>query len=534
MHTVIPFSESNLIELCLTDWARGRGVGHRLAVREREQVAEKRQLRYLARHLSSSDLGCRTMVVQRSYMDLSYLDDYATYYARCHAAYGRKCVRVHFFRTEFGQAEYDRILGGDDALRAILLEGVSYLGFTVLKPLPSAFIGRTCVVPYGRDGADADGAWRRHFPALQACRAHVAGTELSVHSMPFQEQDTAVAACATTAIWCALQNVSPLFGFDVPSPAQITQRATAGSGAPRRAMPSQGLTVGEMCRALTSTGLGVEVLDDHRRLLDVRQAVHAYASFGLPVILGLRDPRAEPRGQPDDDGHAVVVCGYAIDAPSPGHGGPEHRRLSRLYVHDDTIGPFVRVRFDAEDPSGRLLRLPDPHRLGSTLLHRVHALVIPVHPLMRVREEAIREAVLDVEPILFPPPADGHRQEPTTVAWDVRLAAGHEVAAALRGDDQLTISQRALLAAHDWPRFVWQATAWSGPDAILDVFADATDIERSFLPTEIVLRSPWRSHLSSNWRRSDWWNTVAGRIHWPDRVLSCLGRELDRLGSGVA
>lgn len=562
MHKVLPFSEQNLIQVAMEDWGPNGKPGVPWSLREADHVRRKRQLLYLADHLNYRDLHCQTMVVEPDYIDVGFLDDYATYYSRCNASYGRKCLRVHFFRTPFDQAAYDDMVRGEGRLRDQLRAPGAYLGFTVLKPLPTTFVGRTCIAPYEESGGEGGQAWTREYSGRKEHKAHLAGLELSVSSLAYQEQDSVTAACATTAIWCALQKIAPLFDLAVPTPAQITRRASENSDSLWRAMPSEGLYLGQMCRALQSFGLDVEVRDDYRHELNVRETIRAYGSLGLPIILALRDtgwasragastgeegasgaagsprprsPGPAPAAGSDPDGHAVVVCGIGIAKPTNegANAGPEHERIVRLYVHDDQVGPYARARFDdAEEHrrKGKRLILSDPEVKFRTQKQDVYAIIVPVHPLIRVRDEAVRAACDELEPVLEPPPGpEGGHPTKREIRWDIALRNGHDIVEMLRSDDAFTSAQRAALVPHAWPRFVWKATAWCSGSAIADVFVDASDIERSFLPSQIVLRPSWREHLRNLWRQQDWLGRVLGQLRWPRKTTALLAKELLRL-----
>ena len=77
-----------------------------------------------------------------------------------------------------------------------------YLGFMVIKPLPGSPIGRTVLRTFERD---APRGGRREFTAIRRYTVSLAGLSLSVRGLAFQQQDQGVSACATTALWSALQ-----------------------------------------------------------------------------------------------------------------------------------------------------------------------------------------------------------------------------------------------------------------------------------------------------------------------------------------
>lgn len=521
-HVVRPFKLGALERVCERYWrspAQGQ-PGHgspgaapsttpppAWSVRDRAFIVRKRQVRFLASHLGNAELGCQTLVLEPEFIDPDYLDDYAHYYVRCNASYGRKCLRVHFFRPAFTQSEYDGMLrdpqGTGRPLRSALEAPGAYLGFVVLRPLPEAFVGTTCLATYAPSAEDDRGRRERRFPALKTHPVHLAGLRLEVRSLSYQEQDNVVAACATVATWCALKKASPLFELAVPSPAEITRRAVDASLSPSRGMPSKGLMVYDICRVIRSLGLEVELRDVEDATgadgswrsprWELRQFVHAYGSLGLPIILGLVD---------GSDRHAVTVCGYALDADPGSRGRPAWERMRQLYLHDDQVGPYVRAPIQADDQYK--LEMPGHQRRGQKWYPRIAALLVPVHRLVRVRMEDVLKACSGLERLL--PVEHG-------TSWDVTLSAAEDCAReALAETSEYTPEQRAGLATFGWPSFVWKATGWSGAEALLDVFVDATDIAESFLPIQIALRSAGRERVAPQWRSGRYRDQVSRRI----------------------
>jgi hypothetical protein len=180
---VQPYSASNLVELFDQHSHDGAAISN-----------NKSHGEYFNDYLT--DIGTQTIIVEAPYTDKDYIEDYAAYYARCHAEYKKTCVRLHFFANSFDGQYLSEAVSGNAVKVGELKQ--SYLGFLVIKPLPETIIGRTCLKTYGQNGRN------RAFPTVHKYCAHFLGMEFSVESVPFQEQDSDVAACATSAIWSAL------------------------------------------------------------------------------------------------------------------------------------------------------------------------------------------------------------------------------------------------------------------------------------------------------------------------------------------
>ncbi len=429
--------------------------------RQKDECWNKPQVSYLFGYLSDKEVNCQTMVVEHAYVDRDYLDDFAAYYVRCFTLYDKHCVRIHFFGHPFAQADFDQLLSDGKGKLSVESLDNSYLGFTVLKPLPDAFIGRTCLEPY--PAVD-----RRHFPATRLHVVHVAGMRFTVQGLVFQEQDTVIGACATSAVWSSLHEACALFEMAAPTPAQITGYAARFTESLNRSMPSSGLDAIEICRAIKTAGLEVEVrTDSDDGLTDLRGLLYAYGQFGLPAILGIEliDAKGKRKGF-----HAVTVAGYSL---SKDYKPLTSGRIEKLYIHDDQAGPYCRAPF--VDNATVQTQFPDsPPPING----KVFAVVIPVYPKVRITYEQALDQLTNFQWLLTSMEAK--------LEWDVRIAKSTDWQAHVFASTDLTAETRNGVLRKHWPRFLWLATArFNGVD-VLDVVMDATDIHRSFFVKDIL------------------------------------------------
>jgi hypothetical protein len=131
---VLQFSSANLFRALSNEYCQP------------DELATQLQSKYLYGYLAA--IGAKTIVVEHKYTDGDDLEDFASYYVRCHTRYERCCKRLHFFGEELT----------DHTLRNLIQNGVSsengdsirksYLGFVVARPLPSAIVGRTLLKTY--------------------------------------------------------------------------------------------------------------------------------------------------------------------------------------------------------------------------------------------------------------------------------------------------------------------------------------------------------------------------------------------------
>lgn len=240
------------------------------------EVANKSQVRYLEQHLRK--LGCATMLVEPFYTDRSFLEDYAAYYVRCFEPYRHVCTRLHFFGEPLSQAQVSDAIVRDDAA---MLD--SYLGFIVVKPLPITVIGRTCLKPHQVPG--------RAYPPVKPQMVDLYGLRLCVDTLPFQEQDREVAACASSSLWTMLHSTAALFQHHKPSPVEITKAATTHARVNGRTFPNgDGLNTLQIADAIRSVGLEPFLL----AVSSMPRMAIPYDEFAVVAVAGARIPRATP------------------------------------------------------------------------------------------------------------------------------------------------------------------------------------------------------------------------------------------------
>lgn len=449
---------------------------HAIAV---EDARKKTQVQYLYRYLQ--EIGCVSIIRENEYVDRDFLDDYAAYYAKCFVPYGRFCRRAHFFSNDISELDLtDLIVEARSA--DIDLINQSYLGFTVIKPLPEAIIGRTVLKTYGDDQG------KRKFRAVVDYNANLFGLQLKVEdSLAFQEQDTVLAACATTALWCAFQVTSERFHLTSPTPHEITKSATKYVQT-SRAIPTHGLILEQICTAISEHGLAPEVVIVNSNT-PVNSLIHSYVSAKLPVVLGYRMGNTENR-------HAVTVCGYRLE-DSPCNDVETNcdllemnligRRISEFYVHDDNLGPFSRLNSstsrganveDYDNPRLYLRSIDDrtepvscvPEMIIVPLYHKIRLCFGDVWGSLRYVSKYFN--ALDINQV------DKHN--PEGIEWEIRLITVGELKQKLLHLKSISTDVREKLLFANLPRFMWVASAMLYRQRIFSLLADATNIERSF------------------------------------------------------
>lgn len=442
-----------------------------------KEVAAQSRARYLFDYLNT--IGAKTLVVEHGYTDGDYLEDFASYYVRCFQDYEKRCKRLHFFGAIFDDAEIKQfILGGLQAERIEVIQS-SYCGFVVARPLPAAVVGRTVVKTYPSENG------RRHYPVRREYSAHLFGAKLTVESLPFQEQDTVLAACATVALWSAFHKTSELFGTLAPRPAEIT-RAANGISNSHRPIPSHGLSLLQMAHAVRAVGLESETLEV-RPDIPLVSLIYGHLRMGLPVILGV-----------DVEGiglHAITLTGYSLcdqrvnqrEVAGNAQSIPlVGLRIDEFYGHDDQIGPFARlfVRPSAKDyPVTFEGSWTDPAS-GQTLSLRPWFVLIPVYNKIRVTYIDVLKWLERMHAVMSLIVVNSDQLE-----WDLHLTTTNEFKQTLRERPHLSPETYELLTEQQ-PRFLWRAELRHNSTPVCELLADATDMERSFPLMHISWRHP--------------------------------------------
>ena len=351
------------------------------------------QIGYLTEYLKQ--LGCHTLVIESHYIDRDYIDDVALFYSRSLRGYRNYCERFHFFRAEFNAEQWKTLLSNanrgpnrdvPELLRA------SYLGYSVVRPLPGSPIGRTVLQTFGPRSIEGHS---RVFSATRPYTAHLCGFDLTVRGLAFQQQDQGVSACATTALWCAIHQIAPMEGLKIATPAEITQAASRYYMPGGRALPSEGLTIEQLCEATRAVGLAPLYVPGSSYEVDRGQLL-AYLDSGFAPVLALRAAEGE--------GHAVCAVGYKVGEVGPQPDPKLHFRdgataLKGIYIHDDRLGPYAAadvMPYTADKKIRTQLRIRWPQKPDEFKHAQLAAIIVPVPPKLRLTAARMRALGLSV------------------------------------------------------------------------------------------------------------------------------------------
>lgn len=328
-------------------------------------LPSSRQLRYLYCYLR--DLGAETILVEPHYFDKDYLSEFAAFYSVSSRGYPNTCRRLHFFSRSVTRQQLTNAVSGDSSTLTALQN--SYLGFSVIRPISAAPLGCTVLAWY----PDEVRATRRVTSPSRKYHCHLAGIRLSVTGLAWQQQDSAVGACATVGLWSMLHASSFDNDHSAPTTAQITEAAhqTAVTGA--RVFPSNGLTIIQLLEAIKRYHMAPFAMSG-----DIQPKMPAVGTNSVQRSAGFSKERFASTcasfirsGYPvlaighsmGIGRHAVCITGFREEPPGdvpPRAVKAADESIVHVYIHDDNLGPNVRFAVTTHSRFGQVMLVPDP------------------------------------------------------------------------------------------------------------------------------------------------------------------------------
>lgn len=457
-------------------------------------------------------------IYREEYVDRHFIHDFCGHYGSCFQDYPKKCIRLHFFTKRFTLSQFKATLAlcaNSYDWRERLGE---YVGFIVLRPIPQAIFGNVSLK------AAADTVENHYLRKM--VNAHLCGLELEVTTIPFQEQDNAISACATSALWMALQAQAHHSGDHIPSPHRLTTNArkVTEEGIQSHKV-NKGLTISQMARAVKEENFEPLVCVPHSTSY-AKALLKAYLSAGFPVVLGINlyyrsDTQSSGALSRVIGNHAVTVLGWKegvvlneFDSPDLSDDSmrqddenkmqseeaipsEEREAVARLYLessyidaiycHDDQIGPYSLISFPDEYSLGMTTEWTRLHQQGPVDA-KIATLLVPCHPKVRIRFSDIYENVKAMNNLFFP----FYNMLGTLTSWDIRLETVNELKEKILKDTISLMDQdtKYALLSMPLPRFIWVVdqyiyTNGEGADGNYSPYIaatylfDATDIQNS-------------------------------------------------------
>lgn len=326
-----------------------------------------------------SELNAQTILKEPKYFDRDYLAEFASFYSVSSKGYPNICERLHFFSEKIDRPNL--ITASGEGPRAIKRLQSAYLGFIVKRPIPAAPLGRTVLKWYPDYFVDTTprvrASSRKNF-------VHISGVELYVESLAWQQQDSGVGSCATVSLWSMLQSSAFDDYHAIPTTADITQAAHKKHSFGSRMFPSKSLHIQQVYDVINERNLVPLITEG-----DVKNAFGGTIGFskdrfastcaafirsGYPIlIVGNLITFSGGGGQ-----HAICSVGFRSCTPTAGDPlipSLADSSVEILYVHDDNLGPNVRVKIDVVPKT-----IPIYSKNGATIERQVVSLLPEAPP----------------------------------------------------------------------------------------------------------------------------------------------------------
>lgn len=481
-YRVLDYSVDNL-RICFTEQAEGH---------HDNLILSKQHLLCLEDYFTHIDT--KTIIVEEDYVNRDFLEDYSSYYVRSFKEYKRSCVRLHFFLNTITEKGFSDILEGQPNGITVSDLQENYQGFMVLKPLPTTIIGKTCLATYEHDN-------RRHFPVIRSYKANLFGIQLSIDSLAYQEQDSIVAACASSSIWSAFHGTGILFQHSLPSPVEITSWATKYFPFANRHFPNKGLTGEQMAIAIREVGLepylyNVQTYDT------LKATTYAYLKGKIPVVLGFNiwDTQNNSPAQPatHKGKHAVTITGFSIGGAISGTFENINNltltssKIDKFYVHDDQMGPFARMEFQGNVVHYDNQQLPcietgwrDSNQGTGNIKASPDIIITPLYHKIRIPFEAVLKSINFFNGLFVP--VLGKVPNFSLFEWDIFLSDIRDFKKDILDDVNIVPAEKKNILVQKFPKYLWRAIGLIGNNKKIEFVFDATDIDQgSFYHSTVI------------------------------------------------
>lgn len=446
-----------------------------------ETIDNKIQVSYLYEYLNN--LNAKMIIIESDYIDKAYLEDYSEYYIKCFKKYQREVNRLHFFSCEFGKDDLDKILVNGDKEKISIIKS-SYLGFVTIKKLPNNFIGNTCLKTFNDRTS-------RYYTSLRTYKENLFGIDLKVKALAFQEQDSTVSACATSALWSIFHSTGKLFQHAILSPVEITQLATKNAYSDTRIFPNKSLNLYMIAQGIKSIGLEPYKIEVNEENI-LKASVYAYLRANIPMLMGFGLLNIETRDLLNI-GHAVAVIGYNIDEKKLTSFSPfklKSNQINKLYVHDDQVGPYAKMSFEhakVKEIDRTWVLSTSFGRSGDSDKYKSipWAVSIPLYKNIRIPFNSILNQVFTFNELLnyF----SNVLNKNWDFEWDIYLNSVEQFKSNILTNLADDIENIHHILTRRLPSYIWCCELYLNGKVIMNILFDATDIEFNLNLIDVVL-----------------------------------------------
>jgi hypothetical protein len=263
--------------------------------------------------------SCRSIVIERHYIDRDYRDTFSHFHSKRFATPMARCVRLHFFSCEVSTRE---IIEEETTVKD------GYLGYSVLRPVKPNCVGRTLISTKTHSNSDFH---------LCVCQESVSllGSDFSVEGFPFISQDGDATVCAQSALWMTFRYFSNRYStYAEILPFAVTDLASQHATG-TRIYPSAGLYSWQLAEALRLQGLSPVTYSRTAHGEEFDHLLYTYIESGIPVLATVPE-------------HVVVTYGHYSDFSNPLSEEPDKLLRSsswnsELMISDDNCQPYQRM-----------------------------------------------------------------------------------------------------------------------------------------------------------------------------------------------
>lgn len=450
-------------------------------------IKQKPQITYIDNYISKLTIGKKVVFIyENEYVDKHYLEDYSAYYVSCFTAYRKTCSRVHFFQIE-EEEDYKNAFKKTFNNEPSFVKNENYLGYIVIRPIPQTFLAEICLKPFHIDEERL-----KKFILYKIYEISLFGVPLEIKSIACQEQDKILSACATTSLWSFFHAHPMKCRLDLPSSSAITRSAYPEKNGFHREFPNSGLSTDMICRSMREYDLTPEhfdftnILGKNKRIKYLKEYIYSYCSSGLPLIMGvlIKDSKTEK----EKGLHAVTILGYSLKDDHSNVKLMSHN-IEKIYVHDDRVGPFLRVEFEKDtfkvslDANSSVTE----NNIFDNEIYLPSTLIIGLYHKIRIPYLRIKNTCMDLQKSIIEFLENfGFQREANLFkefVWDIQIRQNKDIKSAIL---KSKIKNKEKYLTKSWPKYLWSATVFYENQQIFEIIFDATDISQGDVFLDII------------------------------------------------
>lgn len=269
-----------------------------------------------------------SILLEPRYICKDHRNLFCNYYAKRFHPIPPYARRLHFFSER--DMDIDEVLQEPDRFQS------SYIGYSVIRPVPERCVGRTVIDPFKLQTTN-----KNNFFCLRTrFGVHVNGRRLDVLGYPYISQDGDVTVCAHTALWGVCRYLSERYSlYGEVYPFDLVNLTDTAKG---RTFPYRTMTYSDYSSILSAFGVHPEILwlwnRGEQPDPDEQRNLYTYIESGFPILVSYKFPN-------DDSGHVVTLVGHTLDydrKPQPDQHGfiDSSEFVKEFIVVDDNHFPY--------------------------------------------------------------------------------------------------------------------------------------------------------------------------------------------------